>query len=185
MPIASVPGGAGYLCLERLPLRKVSSWHSQHRPGPTGCGETPNTLDNVTTRITGSVRERVPRPAPAGIWDMNRFSRAAETRKQARLSWLHYAHPGRGRGKSCRGRQDHLTRKGLGGRNQELACGCACIAGLNAAVLCGQRRHRRNPHRCRRRRCVDGDTLAALEAGAGRIRCFCRQRFHAHKQWMA
>ncbi len=100
--------------------------------------ETPKTLDNVTTRITGSVRELCSAAANA-------------CRELAYIAGCETIVP--------------LTGKGLGGRNQELALAAApAIAGLNAAVFSVGSDGTDGPTDAAGGY-VDGDTLAALEAG--------------------
>lgn len=107
--------------------------------------ETPKTLDNVQTSIIGSVRELC-RAAAAVCRDLDyepifltdRLD--CEAREAGRfLASVLQSHAGQGRRLAFLAGGEtvvHLTGKGLGGRNQELALAAAPgIAGLNAAVF--------------------------------------------------
>ena len=107
--------------------------------------ETPKTLDNVTTRITGSVRELCAAAAkecsalgyePVMLTDQL----CCEAREAGSfLASILKSHAGQGRKLAFLAGGEtvvHLTGKGLGGRNQELALAAAPgIAGLDAAVF--------------------------------------------------
>ena len=126
--------------------------------------ETPKELDNVVTRITGSVRELCAAAANScqslGYRPVMLTDRLdCEAREAGRfLSAILQSHAGPGEDLAFIAGGEtvvHLTGSGLGGRNQELAL--AAAAGHSrtkgrGAVLPGQRRYRR-PHRCRRRVC--------------------------------
>lgn len=107
--------------------------------------ETPKQLTNVTTRITGSVRElcaaaarecRVMGYEPVMLTDQL----CCEAREAGSfLASILRSHAGSGKKLAYIAGGEtvvHLTGKGLGGRNQELALAAAPdIAGLNAAVF--------------------------------------------------
>ena len=107
--------------------------------------ETPKTLDNVTTQITGSVRELCAAAAeecrklgyePLLLTDQL----CCEAREAGSfLASILRTHAGSGKKLAFLAGGEtvvHLTGKGLGGRNQELALAAAPgIAGLNAAVF--------------------------------------------------
>ena len=107
--------------------------------------ETPKSLDNVETRITGSVRELCTAAAqackrlgyePVALTDCL----DCEAREAGRfLGSIVKSHAGQGRPMAFIAGGEtivHLTGQGLGGRNQELALAAAPhIAGLTAAVF--------------------------------------------------
>ena len=107
--------------------------------------ETPKALDNVTTQITGSVRELCAAAAracqaqgyePVLLTDQL----CCEAREAGSfLGSIARTHAGQGRKLAFLAGGEtvvHLTGKGLGGRNQELALAAApALAGLNAAVF--------------------------------------------------
>ena len=107
--------------------------------------ETPKALDNVTTRITGSVRELCAAAAkecsalgyePVMLTDQL----CCEAREAGSfLASILKSHAGQGRKLAFLAGGEtvvYLTGKGLGGRNQELALAAAPgIAGLDAAVF--------------------------------------------------
>ena len=145
--------------------------------------ETPKTLDNVTTRITGSVRELCRAAASAcrnlGYEPVLLTVRSTGSRQ---LPWLHCPHPGRAGEKAGlhRGRRDHRSpdrKRAWRKKSGAGPCGCAChCRAERGGILCGQRWHRR-PHRCRRRLCGWGYPCRAGGRGLERIRCFAEQRF--------
>ncbi len=107
--------------------------------------ETPKSLDNVTTQITGSVRELCQAAAaqcekmgyePVLLTDML----SCEAREAGRfLGNILRTHAGSGKKIAYLAGGEtvvHLTGKGLGGRNQELALAAAAeIAGLKGAAV--------------------------------------------------
>ncbi len=107
--------------------------------------ETPKALDNVTTRITGSVRELCTAAANAcrkcGYEPVLLTDRLCCEAKEAGsfLASIVCTHAGKVRKLACIAGGEtivHLTGNGLGGRNQELALAAApAISGLNAAVF--------------------------------------------------
>lgn len=135
--------------------------------------ETPKTLDNVTTRITGSVRElcaaasvqcRALGYEPVLLTDQL----CCEAREAGSfLASVLRTHAGDGRRLAFLAGGEtvvHLTGKGLGGRNQELALAAAPgIAGLNAAVFSVGSDGTDGPTDAAGGY-VDGDTNAALQA---------------------
>ena len=135
--------------------------------------ETPKTLDNVTTRITGSVRELCAAAAvqcralgyePMLLTDQL----CCEARESGSfLASVLRTHAGDGRRLAFLAGGEtvvHLTGKGLGGRNQELALAAAPgIAGLNAAVFSVGSDGTDGPTDAAGGY-VDGDTNAALQA---------------------
>lgn len=136
--------------------------------------ETPKTLDNVTTRITGSVRELCRAAASAcrnlGYEPVLLTDQLCCEAREAGSFLGSIVRTQAGQGKKLAyiaGSETivHLTGKGLGGRNQELALAAApAIAGLNAAVFSVGSDGTDGPTDAAGGY-VDGDTLAALEAG--------------------
>lgn len=135
--------------------------------------ETPKALDNVTTRITGSVRELC--AAAAGACAALGYEPVCLTDQlscQAReagafLAGILRTHAADGKPLAYIAGGEtvvHLTGRGLGGRNQELALAAAPgIAGLNAAVFSVGSDGTDGPTDAAGG-CVDGDTLAGLKA---------------------
>ena len=132
--------------------------------------ETPKALDNVTTQITGSVRELCTAAAKAcrelGYEPILLTDRLCCEAKEAGsfLSAIARTHAGQGKKLAFIAGGEtvvHLTGKGLGGRNQELA-----LAGQNAAVFSVGSDGTDGPTDAAGGY-VDGDTAAAL-AAAGR-----------------
>ena len=136
--------------------------------------ETPKTLDNVATRITGSVRELCRAAASAcrnlGYEPVLLTDQLCCEAREAGSFLGSIVRTQAGQGKKLAyiaGGETivHLTGKGLGGRNQELALAAApAIAGLNAAVFSVGSDGTDGPTDAAGGY-VDGDTLAALEAG--------------------
>ena len=136
--------------------------------------ETPKTLDNVTTRITGSVRELCRAAASAcrnlGYEPVLLTDQLCCEAREAGSFLGSIVRTQAGQGKKLAyiaGGETivHLTGKGLGGRNQELALAAApAIAGLNAAVFSVGSDGTDGPTDAAGGY-VDGATLAALEAG--------------------
>ena len=134
--------------------------------------ETPKTLDNVTTRITGSVRELCAAAAvqcrALGYEPMLLTDQLCCEAREAGsfLASVLSTHAGDGRRLAFLAGGEtvvHLTGKGLGGRNQELALAAAPgIAGLNAAVFSVGSDGTDGPTDAAGGY-VDGDTAAALE----------------------
>ena len=135
--------------------------------------ETPKTLDNVTTRITGSVRELCAAAAvqcrALGYEPMLLTDQLCCEAREAGsfLASVLRTHAGDGRRLAFLAGGEtvvHLTGKGLGGRNQELALAAAPgIAGLNAAVFRVGSDGTDGPTDAAGGY-VDGDTNAALQA---------------------
>ena len=138
--------------------------------------ETPKTLDNVTTRITGSVRELCRAAASAcrnlGYEPVLLTDQLCCEAREAGSFLGSIVRTQAGQGKKLAyiaGGETivHLTGKGLGGRNQELALAAApAIAGLNAAVFSVGSDGTDGPTDAAGGY-VDGETEAALRA-AGR-----------------
>ena len=135
--------------------------------------ETPKTLDNVTTRITGSVRELCAAAAvqcrALGYEPMLLTDQLCCEAREAGsfLASVLRTHAGDGRRLAFLAGGEtvvHLTGKGLGGRNQELALAAAPgIAGLTAAVFSVGSDGTDGPTDAAGGY-VDGDTNAALQA---------------------
>ena len=133
--------------------------------------ETPKTLDNVTTRITGSVRELCTAAANAcrelGYEPILLTDQLCCEAREAGsfLGSIVRTHTGHGKKLAFIAGGEtvvHLTGKGLGGRNQELALAAApAIAGLNAAVFSVGSDGTDGPTDAAGGY-VDGETLAAL-----------------------
>ena len=135
--------------------------------------ETPKTLDNVNTRITGSVRELCAAAAkecsalgyePVMLTDQL----CCEAREAGSfLASILKSHAGQGRKLAFLAGGEtvvYLTGKGLGGRNQELALAAAPgIAGLDAAVFSAGSDGTDGPTDAAGGY-VDGETAAALAA---------------------
>ena len=124
--------------------------------------ETPKALDNVTTQITGSVREL----GYAPILLTDRL--CCEAREAGSfLGSIARTHAGQGKKLAYIAGGEtvvHLTGKGLGGRNQELALAAApALAGQNAAVFSVGSDGTDGPTDAAGGY-VDGDTAAALAA---------------------
>lgn len=137
--------------------------------------ETPRTLDNVTTQITGSVRELCAAAAKActalGYEPVLLTDRLdCEAREAGRfLANILRTHAGDGRALAFIAGGEtvvRLTGQGLGGRNQELALAAAPgIAGLPGAAVFSVGSDGTDGPTDAAGGYVDGDTLAALEAG--------------------
>ena len=135
--------------------------------------ETPKALDNVTTRITGSVRELCTAAAAAcralGYEPVLLTDRLCCEAREAGsfLSAIARTHAGQGKKLAFIAGGEtvvHLTGKGLGGRNQELALAAApALAGQNAAVFSVGSDGTDGPTDAAGGY-VDGDTAAALAA---------------------
>ena len=135
--------------------------------------ETPKTLDNVETRITGSVRALC--RAAAAACEARGYRPvlltdclACEAREAGRfLAAMAGTHAGSGRKLAFLAGGEtvvHLTGQGLGGRNQEIALAAAPgLAGLDAAVFSVGSDGTDGPTDAAGGY-ADGDTLAALTA---------------------
>ncbi len=135
--------------------------------------ETPKTLDNVTTQITGSVRQLCAAAADAcreqGYEPVLLTDQLCCEAREAGsfLASILKTHAGGGKKLAFLAGGEtvvHLTGKGLGGRNQELALAAAPgIAGLNAAVFSVGSDGTDGPTDAAGGY-VDGDTASALNA---------------------
>ena len=135
--------------------------------------ETPKMLDNVTTRITGSVRELCAAAAAAcrelGYEPVLLTDQLCCEAREAGsfLGSIVRTHAGQGKKLAYIAGGEtvvHLTGKGLGGRNQELALAAApALAGLDAAVFSVGSDGTDGPTDAAGGY-VDGDTLSALTA---------------------
>ena len=135
--------------------------------------ETPKALDNVTTQITGSVRELCTAAAKVcrklGYAPLLLTDRLCCEAREAGsfLSAIARTHAGQGKKLAFIAGGEtvvHLTGKGLGGRNQELALAAApALAGQNAAVFSVGSDGTDGPTDAAGGY-VDGDTAAALAA---------------------
>ena len=135
--------------------------------------ETPKALDNVTTRITGSVRELCTAAANAcrelGYEPILLTDQLCCEAREAGsfLGSIVRTHTGHGKKLAYIAGGEtvvHLTGRGLGGRNQELALAAApAIAGRNAAVFSVGSDGTDGPTDAAGGS-VDGETLAALAA---------------------
>ena len=135
--------------------------------------ETPKSLDNVTTQVTGSVRELCAAAAKAcrelGYEPVVLTDRLCCQAREAGsfLASIAGTHAGQGKKLAYIAGGEtvvHLTGKGLGGRNQELALAAApALAGQNAAVFSVGSDGTDGPTDAAGGY-VDGDTAAALAA---------------------
>ena len=135
--------------------------------------ETPKALDNVTTQITGSVRELCTAAAKAcrelGYESILLTDRLCCEAREAGsfLGAIARTHAGQGKKLAFIAGGEtvvHLIGKGLGGRNQELALAAApALAGQNAAVFSVGSDGTDGPTDAAGGY-VDGDTAAALTA---------------------
>ena len=135
--------------------------------------ETPKNLDNVTTQVTGSVRELCAAAAKAcrelGYEPVVLTDRLCCEAREAGsfLASIACTHAGQGKKLAYIAGGEtvvHLTGKGLGGRNQELALAAApALAGRNAAVFSVGSDGTDGPTDAAGGY-VDGDTAAALAA---------------------
>ena len=136
--------------------------------------ETPKTLDNVTTQITGSVRELCAAAAKIcsglGYEPILLTDRLdCEAREAGRfLADILRTHAGGGKSLAFIAGGEtvvHLTGKGLGGRNQELALAAAPgIAGLNGAAVLSVGSDGTDGPTDAAGGYVDGETNASLKA---------------------
>ena len=136
--------------------------------------ETPKELGNVTTQITGSVRElcaaAAKECATLGYEPVLLTERLdCEAREAGRfLAGILRTHAGSGRSLAFIAGGEtvvHLTGKGLGGRNQELALAAAPgIAGISGAAVFSVGSDGTDGPTDAAGGYVDGDTLAALRA---------------------
>lgn len=160
-------------CAQALAIADKYHLHLSEKARDLLAQETPKTLDNVTTQITGSVRELCTAAASAcrqlGYEPVLLTDRLCCEAREAGsfLASILRTHSGRsGPVAFIAGGETvvHLTGKGLGGRNQELALAAAPgIAGLNAAVFSVGSDGTDGPTDAAGGY-VDGDTAAALKA---------------------
>jgi len=146
---------------------------AQETPKALLAQETPKALDNVTTRITGSVRELCAAAASAcrarGYEPVVLTDRLCCEAREAGsfLGSIARTHAGQGRKLAFIAGGEtvvRLTGKGLGGRNQEIALAAApALAGLDAAVFSVGSDGTDGPTDAAGGY-VDGDTAAALAA---------------------
>ena len=140
--------------------------------------ETPKALDNVTTHITGSVRELCTAAAKVcrelGYEPILLTDRLCCEAREAGsfLSAIARTHAGQGKKLAFIAGGEtvvHLTGKGLGGRNQELALAAApALAGQNAAVFSVGSDGTDGPTDAAGGY-ADGDTAAALAAAGWNV----------------
>ena len=144
--IASGPAAAdSATCADALAIAREYDLKLSERAWECLCTETPKSVDNVRTRIIGSVRQLC---AAAGeecrkrgyetVFLTDQLS--CEAREAGRfLAAIVRSHAGSGRKMAFLAGGEtvvHLTGGGLGGRNQELALGAAeGLAGLCACVI--------------------------------------------------
>ena len=148
-PLDSIASGPAYpdsgTCEEALAV--VAKYGLKLSPEATALlhQETPKSLDNVETRINGSVRELCAAAAEAAsalgyepVYLTDQLS--CEAREAGRfLAAVLKSHAGDGKSLAFIAGGEtvvHLTGRGMGGRNQELAlAACEGIAGLPAAAV--------------------------------------------------
>ena len=143
--------------------------------------ETPKTLDNVTTRITGSVRELCAAAAAAcrerGYEPILLTDRLCCEAREAGsfLGSIVRTHAGRGKKLAYIAGGEtvvHLTGNGLGGRNQELALAAApALAGLEHCCVFRWEATVRMALRMQRRLCGRPDRC---RTSYSRLGCVCR-----------
>ncbi len=161
-------------CAQALAIGEKYRRHLSEQAKELLAQETPKALDNVTTRITGSVRELCAAAASAcrarGYEPVVLTDRLCCEAREAGsfLGSIVRTHAGQGRKLAFIAGGEtvvHLTGKGLGGRNQEIALAAApALAGLDAAVFSVGSDGTDGPTDAAGGY-VDGVTLAALEAG--------------------
>lgn len=141
--------------------------------------ETPKALDNVTTRITGSVRELCTAAADAcrklGYEPVVLTDRLCCEAREAGsfLGSIVRTHAGQGKRLAFIAGGEtvvHLTGKGLGGRNQELALAAApALAGLEHCCVFSVGSDGTDGPTDAAGGYVDGDTAAALAAAGWNV----------------
>ena len=156
--------------------------------------ETPKALDNVETHITGSVKELCAAAAKAckalgyePVYLTDRLD--CEAREAGRfLASIVKSHAGCGRPMAFIAGGEtvvHLTGKGLGGRNQELALAAAPgIAGIRGAAVFSVGSDGTDGPTDAAGGYVDGDTLEALTAAGSDVHEVLRNNdaYHALRQ---
>ena len=165
-------------CAQALAIAEKYHLHLSEQAQALLRQETPKVLDNVTTQITGSVRQLCTAAAnacrercyePILLTDQL----CCEAREAGSfLGSIVRTHAGQGRKLAFIAGGEtvvHLTGKGIGGRNQELALAAApAIAGLNAAVFSVGSDGTDGPTDAAGGY-ADGDTLAALTAKGWKV----------------
>ena len=167
----AVPDGS--TCVQALAIAEKYHLNLSEQAKALLAQETPKALDNVTTQITGSVRELGAAAAKAcrelGYAPILLTDRLCCEAREAGsfLGSIARTHAGQGKKLAYIAGGEtvvHLTGKGLGGRNQELALAAApAIAGLNAAV-CSVGSDGTDGPTDAAGGYVDGETAAALAA---------------------
>ena len=176
-PLDMIASGPAYpdtsTCEQALSIAKRYNLKLSEQAWELLAQETPKHLDNVTTQITGSVRELC--AAAAAKCDEMGYEPILLTDQlscQAKeagsfLASILRSHAGQSRKQAYIAGGETvvcLTGSGLGGRNQELALAAAAgIAGLNAAVFSVGSDGTDGPTDAAGGY-VDGDSLAALQA---------------------
>ena len=165
-------------CAQALAIAEKYRLHLSEQAKALLAQETPKTLDNVTTRITGSVRELCAAAAKAcrelGYEPVVLTDRLCCEAGEAGcfLGSIACTHAGQGKKLAYIAGGEtvvHLTGKGLGGRNQELALAAApAIAGRNAAVFSVGSDGTDGPTDAAGGY-VDGDTAAALKSAGWNV----------------
>ena len=167
----AVPDGS--TCVQALAIAEKYHLNLSEQAKALLAQETPKALDNVTTQITGSVRELCTAAAKAcrelGYEPILLTDQLCCEAKEAGsfLGSIARTHAGQGKKLAYIAGGEtvvHLTGKGLGGRNQELALAAApVLAGRNAAVFSVGSDGTDGPTDAAGGY-VDGDTAAALTA---------------------
>ena len=165
-------------CAQALAIAEKYHLHLSEQAQALLRQETPKVLDNVTTQITGSVRQLCTAAANAcrerGYEPILLTDQLCCEAREAGsfLGSIVRTHAGQGRKLAFIAGGEtvvHLTGKGLGGRNQELALAAApAIAGLNAAVFSVGSDGTDGPTDAAGGY-ADGDTLAALTAKGWKV----------------
>lgn len=159
-------------CAQALGIAEKYGLHLSGQAGTLLARETPKTLTNVETRITGSVRQLCAAAAKAcrarGYEPMLLSDRLCCEAREAGsfLASILKTHAGDGRPLAFIAGGEtvvHLTGQGKGGRNQELALAAAPgIAGLRGAAVFSVGSDGTDGPTDAAGGYVDGDTLAAL-----------------------
>ena len=176
-PLDMIASGPAYpdssTCAQALHIAKKYGLKLSENAWKLLAQETPKSLDNVTTQITGSVRELCAaageKCAEMGYTPVLLTDQLCCEAREAGslLASIAKTHAGRGKKLAYLAGGEtvvHLTGKGKGGRNQELAlAGAEGLSGLNACLFSVGSDGTDGPTEAAGGY-VDGDTKAALDA---------------------